>query len=192
MKANEAINQIKTLLGMENKQVEVKLAQMKLADGTTVLEADEFVAEKEVFVVTADGNVKVPVGEYELENGQILVVATEGVIGEIKEALKEEEATEPTAEVATETPEEQMMKNTPKKTIETVSKETMFSKYESVLTENIKLKAELEALKKVALSVQTEVKPITFNPENKAVKEVNRFSANKPKGTMDRILEKMY
>ncbi len=187
MKANEAINQIKTLLGME---VKVNLAQMKLADGTTVLEANEFTAENEIFVVTADGNIKVPVGEYELENGQILVVVTEGIIGEIKDAeMVEEETTE---EETTEVPEEQNMNLVPKKTIETVSKETMFSKYESVLTENVKLKAELEALKKVALSVQTEIKPISFNPENRNEIEVKRFSANKTKGTVDRILEKMY
>jgi hypothetical protein len=189
MKANEAINKIKTILNM---QVEVKLAQMKLADGTTVLEANEFTAENEIFVVTADGNIKVPVGEYELENGQILVIVTEGIIGEIKDAAMAEEETESPEEVATEVPEEQMMNLVPKKTIETVSKETMFSKYESILTENVKLKAELEALKQVALSVQTEIKPISFNPENRNEIEVKRFSANKTKGTVDRILEKMY
>lgn len=187
MKANEAINRIKTLLSME---VKVDLAQMKLADGTTVLEANEFTAENEIFVVTADGNIKVPVGEYELENGQILVVVTEGIIGEIKDAEMTEETT--TEEETPEVPEEQMMNLVPKKTIETVSKETMFSKYESVLTENVKLKAELEALKQVALSVQTEIKPISFNPENRNEIEVKRISANKTKGTVDRILEKMY
>jgi len=102
----------------------------------------------------------------------------------------EEETT--TEEETPEVPEEQMMNLVPKKTIETVSKETMFSKYESVLTENVKLKAELEALKQVALSVETEIKPISFNPENRNEIEVKRFSANKTKGTVDRILEKMY
>ena len=58
------INQIKTLLNME-----VKLEQMKLADGMTVLEADSFAPEMEVFVVTEDEQkIPVPVGEYELED----------------------------------------------------------------------------------------------------------------------------
>jgi hypothetical protein len=82
------INQIKTLLGME-----VKLETMKLMDGITIFEADSFEAEKEVFIVTEDEQkIPVPVGEYELEDGRILVVVEEGIISELKE--KEEEVEE--------------------------------------------------------------------------------------------------
>ncbi len=64
------INQIKTLLGME-----VKLETMKLMDGITVFEADTFEMDKEVFIVTEDEQkIPVPIGEYELEDGRILVV----------------------------------------------------------------------------------------------------------------------
>jgi hypothetical protein len=63
MKANEAIKQIKTLLGLET---EVKLAQARLLDGTTVIEAEVFEAGMEVFIVTEEGNVPMPVGEYEI------------------------------------------------------------------------------------------------------------------------------
>jgi hypothetical protein len=82
------INQIKTLLGME-----VKLETIKLIDGITIFEADSFEAEKEVFIVTEDEQkIPVPVGEYELEDGRILVVVEEGIISELKE--KEEEVEE--------------------------------------------------------------------------------------------------
>ena len=78
---NSLINQIKTLLGME-----VKLETMKLSDGVTVLEAEMFEAGNEVFVVTEDEQkIALPVGEYELEDGRILVVVEEGIISEIKE-----------------------------------------------------------------------------------------------------------
>jgi len=84
---NSLINQIKTLLGME-----VKLETMKLSDGVTVLEAEMFEAGNEVFVVTEDEQkIALPIGEYELEDGRILVVVEEGIISEIKE--KEEERT---------------------------------------------------------------------------------------------------
>ena len=55
---------------------EVKLETMKMGDGVTVIEAETFEAGKEVFVVTEDEQrIAVPVGEYELEDGRILVIA---------------------------------------------------------------------------------------------------------------------
>jgi hypothetical protein len=92
---NSLINQIKTLLGME-----VKLEQMKLADGVTVLEADAFEPEMEIVIVTEDDQkIPVPVGEYEMEDGRILVVENEGIISEMKEMETEVEAPEVEVEV---------------------------------------------------------------------------------------------
>ena len=73
MKTN-VITQIKQLLGME-----VKLEQMKLADGMTVIEAESFEPEMSVVIVTEDDQrIPLPVGEYELEDGRMLVVVVEG------------------------------------------------------------------------------------------------------------------
>ena len=63
------VNQIKELLGME-----VKLAQMKLQDGVTVLEAEAFEPDMAVFIVNEDERVPMPVGEYMLEDGNLLKV----------------------------------------------------------------------------------------------------------------------
>ena len=63
----------------------MELAQAKLENGT-VLEAEAFEAGKEIFILTDDEKVAVPVGEYQMEDGQILVVSEEGLIGEIKSA----------------------------------------------------------------------------------------------------------
>ena len=98
MKATEILSKIKTQV--------VELAQAKLDNGT-VLEAEAFEAGKEIFILTDDEKVAVPVGEYQMEDGQILVVSEEGLIGEIKkEEAKEEEEVEASEEVEEQLEEE--------------------------------------------------------------------------------------
>jgi len=200
MKKN-VINQIKELLGME-----VKLATMKLSDGMTVLEAEMFEAGAEVFIVAEDQKIALPVGEYELEDGRILVVVQEGIIAEIKDAVAEEEVAPmeaPEAEVPVEAEAE-----TPrdiKKTVESIVKETFFSEMEALKAENEELKAKLEMFSKVELTAEVateetteenkveleEVSPITFNPENVNKVEGFKYSSKRPRTTMDSILEKL-
>ncbi|MCP3683124.1 MAG: hypothetical protein GY861_10575, partial [bacterium] len=84
-----------------NLQDEVKLESMKLENGTTI-EAEAFEANQEVFIVTEDEKIALPVGEYELEDGRILVVAEEGVIAEMRDGGEEAPAEEPAQEEATE------------------------------------------------------------------------------------------
>jgi hypothetical protein len=189
---NSTINKIKALLGME-----VKLEQMMLIDGTTVLEADAFEMDNEVFIVTEDEQkIPLPIGEYELENGMILVVAVEGIIAEVKEAVVEEETPEAEVEVEVEA-EAAPVAPTAKKTIESVVKETFFSEIEALKNENIELKAQLELLSKVDVvteevtELSEEPKPISFNPENTNVVEPFRFSKNKQRSTIDSIFEKL-
>jgi hypothetical protein len=161
------IDKIKTLLGME-----VKLEQIKLADGQTVIEADMFEAEKEVFVVTEDEQrIPVPVGEYEMEDGRILVVAMEGVISEIKEMATEEEEPAEVEEVeAEQAPATPSTPAAPKKTIESVTKESYFSKeiedLKSLVTALSAQVLELKEAKAVELSVEQTPKPIVHNPES--------------------------
>ncbi len=190
------INQIKTLLGME-----VKLETMKLMDGITIFEADTFETDKEVFIVTEDEQkIPVPIGEYELEDGRILVVEVEGIILEIKEVATEEEVVEeeaPEVEAGYKDDEEKMQATpSAKKTIESVVKETFFAEIEKLTNENIELKAQLEKLSKVE-EVATEVteladvKPIAFNPENTNEVEHFQYASKRPRSIMDSILEKI-
>jgi hypothetical protein len=117
---NKAIlNKVKELLG-----VEVKLEQRKLDDGVTVIEADAFESGAEVMIVTEDEQmIPLPVGEYKMEDGQILIVTEEGIIAEIKseEAVEQEKDEE-------EKEEENLEKETdkPKSIVETKVKETYF------------------------------------------------------------------
>ena len=185
------INQIKTLLGME-----VKLETMKLMDGITIFEADAFEMDKEVFIVTEDEQkIPVPVGEYELEDGRILVVEVEGIILEIKEVATEEEVVEEEAPAVEEEVEAQATP-TAKKTIESIVKETFFAEIEKLTQENIELKAQIELLSKVnevatEATELTEVKPIAFNPENTNEVEHVQFGAKRPRTIMDSIIEKL-
>ena len=185
------INQIKTLLGME-----VKLETMKLMDGITIFEADAFETDKEVFIVTEDEQkIPVPIGEYELEDGRILVVEVEGIILEIKEVATEEEVVEEEAPAVEEEVEAQATP-TAKKTIESIVKETFFAEIEKLTQENIELKAQIELLSKVdevatEATELTEVKPIAFNPENTNEVEHVQFGAKRPRTIMDSIIEKL-
>jgi hypothetical protein len=173
------INEIKTLLGME-----VNLAQMKLKDGVTVLEAEMFEAEQAVFIVNGEERVPVPVGEYELEDGMILVVAVEGVIAEIKEAVVETET--PEAEVEVEV-EAQAEPTTPKRIVESVSKEMFFAEIE-------KLQAQIAELKSVKqeLSSDVIVEPLTHSPEVRNEVKLNKLSPNRQMTTQDIVMAKLF
>lgn len=178
--------------------MEVKLEQMKLMDGVTVLEADSFEVGSEVFIVTEDEQkIPVPVGEYEFEDGRMLIVIEEGVISEVKE--KEMEVEEPEVEVEVETEKKAEMeteKPTAKKTIESVVKETFFSEIEKLKEENETLKAELSKFKEfketeVELAIEEEVKPISFNPENENKVEVVKIASKRPRTIMDSVMNKI-
>lgn len=191
---NSTINKIKALLGMD-----VALEMMKLVDGVTILEADAFEMDNEVFVITEDEQkIPLPMGEYELENGMILVVEVEGIIKEVKEAVVEEEVVEEVApEVEVEVEASEPSAPTAKKTIESIVKETFFSEIEALKNENIELKAQLELLSKVdevaeeVTELSEEPKPIMHNPENTNPVEMFKFANSRQKSTLDSIFEKI-
>ena len=189
MKSNTILNKVRELLGME-----VKLETMKLDDNVTVIEAEAFEADNEVVVVTEDEQkIPLPVGNYNLEDGRVLVVAEEGLIAEVKE--KEEEVEEE-VEVEKDEPMEEEMSGAPtkevKKTIESVVKETFFSEMEALKKENEELKAKLAGNVEVELaSEEPTVDPISFNPENVQKIENVKLASKRERSIMDSILEKI-
>ena len=172
------INQIKSLLSME-----VKLAQMKLKDGVTVIEAEAFEPEQAVFIVNGEEKIPLPVGEYELEDGMILVVTVEGIIAEIKEVAVEEE--EPAVEIEVEAQAETV--STPKRIVESVSKEMFFAEIEKLRTEIAELK-----LAKQELKSDVVVEPLTHSPEIKPQIKLNKFSPNRQLTTQDIVMAKLF
>ena len=191
------LTEIKTLLGL------VKLEQMKLENGT-VIEAESFEAGNDVFIVSEEDKVAIPVGEYTLENGQVLVIQEEGVIGEIKEAAEEAPADAPA--------EEEEMQYVSKEEfaaaideIKMMIKEMMSSKDEELKDEELK-EEELKEEVKEELSIPQEVveavkedlsapaaEAIKHNPEatNNKV-EMFQYSPNRTRSTKDRVLEKIF
>lgn len=183
---SNVITEIKKLLGME-----IKLEQMTLDNGT-VIEAEVFEAGQAVFIVNGEDRVALPVGEYILDNGMILVVAVEGEIAEIKEAAAEEVET-PEVEVEV----EQAAEPTPataKKVIESTVKESHFSKedVDALKSEIENLKTELASMKNVEVKeVELSAQPLTHNPDAKPNVEKILFSQNRVMTTFDRVMNKI-
>lgn len=185
----EQINQLLMKVGLRAE--EIKLAQMKGADGVTVFEAEVFEAGQSVGIVTEEGAVAVPVGEYELEDGMILVVQEEGIIAEIKEAVAEEEA----VEEAPEAEAEMEAAPSPKKVVESVTKESFFSKelHDALVNEITELKAKLAEKEEVVemSSEEPATEPITHNPENITEKVNFKYATSRPQSTFDRVMAKI-
>jgi len=172
---------------------EVKLAQMKLEDGVTVIEAEVFEAGQAVMVVTEDEQmIPLPIGDYKLEDGMILSVVEEGLIAEIKEEVAEEEAPEEEEAVAaSDAPTEAPL---PKAVIESVVKETKFSK--EAQEEIDSLKAQITELTKVEeVEVKEEVelaKPIVHNPETEVSSSIkHQFGANRIMSISDKVMNRI-
>ena len=186
---SNVINQIKTILGME-----VKLAQMKLDNGT-VLEAEAFEAGMPVFIVNEEDRIALPVGEYKLEDGMMLIVVEEGIIAEVKEAEVVEEAPAEAPEVEVEVEQEMSESATPKKVIESTIKESHFSKedVDALKAEIEALKTELASLKEVKEEevVELSAQPLTHNPEAKSEVKLNLFAQSRTKTTFDTVLGKI-
>lgn len=188
MKEKSVINQIKALLGLE-----VKLEQMTLENGT-VIEAEAFEAGQAVFIVTEDGQVPLPVGDYQLPDGMLLVVAEDGMISEVKEAAAESEA-EVEVEVEAEKVEVEASEETP----EYVTKadfdaaiseiKSLFSKQEMPAEPKEEVKEEV----KVEMSAEEmpAAKAIKPNPEKAEKKKIEFKQTNKTQSTEARVFAKL-
>jgi len=177
------INEIKTLLGME-----VNLAQMKLMDGVTVIEAEAFEPEMAVFIVNGEDKVPMPVGEYMIEDGNVLKVEVEGIIASIE--MPEEEAPEVEVEVETTKKEEEMATEaaTPKRVVESVTKEMFFSEIEKLRAEI----AELKSVKTETVELSNDnIEVLSHNPEAKSEVKMNLYSTKRQATTFDVVLSKL-
>jgi len=201
MKATEMLNKIKTFLGEETADIvndveaqeKVELATAKLENGT-VLEAEAFEAGQEVFIITEDDKVALPVGDYTLEDGKMLVVAEEGIIAEIKD-LDEEEAPaeeEVEAEDLGYVTKEELAEAVSeiKAMIEDMKKEEMSEEVVEEATDEVELSEELPTEVKEELS-EPAAEPIAHNPEQKNNNIGVKFAQNRKPSTLDKIMSKI-
>ena len=189
------LKEIKSLLGIELsaevEETKVEFAQMTLENGT-VLEAEEFAAGQEVFIVTEEDKIALPVGEYELEDGMTLVVEEEGIISEIKSAEAEEEEA---PEVEVEAAEEEMGYVKKEEFAAAIDEiKAMIDEVKAGMKEKEEMaaaQAEVEAQVKEELSATPAAAPLKHNPESKTQKEVYNFSNKRQGSTRDRVLSKL-
>ena len=180
VKEVEATEQVETNLEAEE-ATKVELAQAKLENGT-VLEAEAFEAGNEIFIVTEDEKVAVPVGDYTMEDGKILVVAEEGIIGEIKEAGEEVEEEE------VEAAEEEMSYATKEELAEVKS---MIEEIKAMIKEKEEMaEQEVEEQLKEELS-KPAAAPLKHNPESETNKNQVLFSQRRATSTRDRVFQKI-
>tara|TARA_R100000541_G_scaffold44064_2_gene51216 strand:+ start:525 stop:1121 length:597 start_codon:yes stop_codon:yes gene_type:complete len=196
MKANDMLNEIKTLLN-----IEIKLEEMKLENGT-VVSAEAFEKGKEIFIVTDDEKVAMPVGEYILEDGRLVVVEEEGLIADVREVsdevpAKEEEDGEEITEDLKE--EEKMMDEENYVTKDTFREmEDKIQNLEDAIADLKADKVEAEKEEEVEMSQEevkeklSAVKPIKHNPEaSTAQKKQVQFAKGQFTTTLDRVLSKL-
>ena len=176
MNNTEAIAKIKTLLFGEDKQEQkFALVEGKLVDGTIVKYDLETM---DIFTVGADGaDVPAPVGEHELESGDIVVVTTEGKIAEIKK----KEVEEAKVEIEVEAAEDVVIEDVQPKIEEKMSAmEEKYSALEEKVAEMSKKLEEMTAKSEKmseAVKLSTEViEAIAKDPSDKAIQKPNTFT----------------
>ena len=194
MKATDMINKVKEVLGveLEEQAQEVKLAQATLENGT-VIESEDFAVGSEVFIVTEDEKVALPVGEYTLEDGEMLSVEEEGVIARIGEPEAEE--TEEEVEAA----EEEEMKYATKEELAEIK--DMVEEIKAMIKDKEEMSAESEetseevveepAEEKEELSADQPVEKVTHNPEAEEKTNINLYGQKRATTTLDRVYEKI-
>lgn len=195
MKSQETLGKIMELLNLQD---EIKLESMKLDNGT-VIEAEAFEANQEVFIVTEDERIALPVGEYTLEDGRILVVAEEGVIAEMRDGGEEPQAEEPAQEEATE--EVEANEEEEEKEMSYATKEELSAAVEEMKAMIEEIKAMMspkeeemaEEVKEEEVEMSTDepaAKPIKHSPDTKPV-EMHQFSKGAKGDTLSRIFNKL-
>jgi hypothetical protein len=203
MKATDMLNKVKEVLGVElNEETqEVKLAQATLENGT-VIESEDFAAGSEVFIVTEDEKVALPVGEYTLEDGEILKVEEEGIIASIGAAEEVEEAEASEEVEAAEEEKEEMGYATKeelaevKQMVEEIKsmlepKEEMSSEEVEETKEELSEEATEEVKEEVELSIEEPVAKVTHNPEKETKTNLNLYGQKREMTTADRVLSKI-
>jgi hypothetical protein len=189
------IEKIKDVLSLNE---EVKLEQIKLENGT-VIEAESFEKGKEVFIVTDDEKVAMPVGEYILEDSKLLVIEEEGLIADVREVSDEVPSEESEEEMEEELAEEadvadwkgmeKRIKNLEDAIADIKAEEDLKEELSAIEMGNnltVELSKEVPTEVEAVLS-EPSAEPIVSNPES--FKELSKFKigSNRKANTMDRV-----
>tara|TARA_B100000780_G_C20959181_1_gene382806 strand:+ start:106 stop:711 length:606 start_codon:yes stop_codon:yes gene_type:complete len=199
MKSTEMLSQIKSLLN-----IEVKLEETKLENGT-IISAESFEKGKEVFIVTDDEKVAMPVGEYMLEDGRLMVVSEEGIIGDVREVSDEvpaketeegEEITSDLEEDGKKEVKEEMGYATKEELSSAVEEmKSMIDEVKAMMSPKEEMGDEAKTLKSRTVKeefAEAASAPIKHNPEAEPAKKKVEFAKGKMGATaMDRVLSRL-
>tara|TARA_R110000850_G_scaffold47433_1_gene118475 strand:- start:653 stop:1249 length:597 start_codon:yes stop_codon:yes gene_type:complete len=194
MKATDMLNEVKKLIGVEA-SVEVKLAQAELENGT-IIESEAFEPNSEVFIVTEDERVALPVGEYKLIDGETLIVENEGIIasiGAVEPAEEEVEAEdEPKEEMAYATKEELQEVKTMVEEIKALLDPKEEEMAEEPVADN-SVKSEETTTKTVYAEKEemSEVQKVSHNPESETKNNTNLYSQKRNGNTLDKVMNRI-
>ena len=220
---NEKLKKVLNLLLLSEDKVvtenEVNLSEVVLDNGT-VLVSDEFKEGNSVFIkalTEEDSNLALPVGEYSLEDGKVLVVEIEGEIASISEPSEssEEESTE---EIAGEEEEEELSNENEEEMEETTTEEVVeeeevkeedldakmsklearIASLEELLAPAVEMEAEVveEAKEEVEVALSQEtvdvVEEVKFSPETVTKKSKGLYFPKNPMNTTrDRVFSRI-
>lgn len=184
MNAKDALVQIKNLLFSEaEKKAAFALVEGRLVDGTMVSYDLETL---EIYVIGEDGvQIPAPVGEHQLESGEIVVVVEEGKISEVRSG----EA--PSVEIEVEASSDVVV-------VEEPVKDEAMAKFEEVLgglekkVEELSAKVDAMAQKnesmKEAVKLSAEIiESLAKEPSDKAITAPNQFAKQLKKDSNDRF-----
>jgi len=198
MKANEILNKIKNIVGekVNLSEEKIEMAEITLENGT-ILVAESFEAGKSVFIKTEDEQIALPVGEYKLEEGKVLVVSEEGLIDSIKEAAEEEVVEEELSEESNEEVETELEEEE-KEEMKYVTKEEFASAVEEIKAMIDEKFGDKEEMKEEVIEEKEELsavapEPVKHNPEAEVDNKINfKIAENRIKTTKDRVFDKIF
>ncbi len=194
------LNKVKEILGVElSEEKEVKLAQAELENGT-IIESETFEPGNEIFIVTDDERVPLPIGNYKLIDGESLIVKEEGIISSIGAVEEEEPTEEVEAEEVKAEEEKEEMGYATKEELEEVKKvveeiKAILIPKEEEMSEDAEtsVKSEETTTKTVYAQKEemSEVEKVNHNPENETEKKMNLYSQKRGNTTLDRVMQKI-
>lgn len=180
MTANQAINKIRVLLGVEEPVTEkVELANAKLVDGTEVSVEGDFEVGKTLSVVTEEGSIPAPAGVHQTTDNMLVTVDEAGIITQIEE-ISDEAQEEEEKEEMEENKEEVAMEEEPKEEMEEEEKVEMEEEMIIKIVDAMKpYFEEIKEMQKEVEEMKAKFQKFSKEPAAKPVKKAEAFEANR-------------
>jgi hypothetical protein len=183
MTANDAIQKIRVLLGVEE-TVEVAMAAATLVDGTQVEVEGDFEVGKPLFVVTEEGNIPAPAGVHQTTDNLLVTVDESGAISQIEEVAPEAQEEEKKEEAMEEDKEEVAMEDHGDKEeeMEEEVEEEMEDEEEMIVKIVEAMKPYFEEIKEMQKEIEEmkgQFQKFSKEPAAKPIKKAEAFEANR-------------